>query len=82
MTYGPDTRPAHDAKVAARRSRLLKGIQYYREEFGYSPTVRELQQVAEVKSTSTVLLDLRWLKDQGLVTWTERVHRSFRVVEQ
>lgn len=81
MTYGPDTRPIHDEQVALRRRRILAGINHYKQEFGYSPTVRELQQVAQVKSTSTVMLDLQWLRDHGMVTWTENVHRSFRVIE-
>lgn len=82
MTYGPYTKPVHDAEVAARRRRLLYGIRSFREEFGYSPTIRELQTVTEVKSTSTVLLDLRWLRDHGKVTWIDGAQRTLREIEE
>lgn len=77
-----ETRELHDEHVALRRGMLVQGIKYYQQQFGYSPTVRELQQVVEVNSTSTVLGDLRWLRSHGMITWTPKTARTLRVLQE
>lgn len=82
MTMSEEAQELHDEHVALRRGMLVKGIKYYQQQFGYSPTVRELQQVVEVQSTSTVLEDLRWLRSRGMVTWTPKTARTLRVLKE
>ncbi len=79
---GEEAQELHDEHVALRRGMLVKAIKYYQQQFGYSPTVRELQQVVEVQSTSTVLEDLRWLRSRGMVTWTPKTARTLRVLKE
>lgn len=82
MTMSEETRELHEEHVALRRGQLVRGITYYQKQFGYSPTVRELQEVVQVNSTSTVLEDLRWLRSHGMITWTPKTARTLRVLKE
>jgi len=54
-------------KSEQRRKDILEFMKKTLEEKGYSPTVREICQALNIKSTSTVHGDIKALVDQGLV---------------
>ena len=49
------------------QQRILEYIENYREENGYPPSVREIGQAVDLKSTSTVHGHLNRLEKKGLL---------------
>ena len=53
------------------RERLLQYLILYRENHGYSPSIREMAAAVGVRSTCTISQHLTCLEDEGLISHTE-----------
>ena len=65
-----------------REEKLIKVMDYIRkfqEENGYTPSVREIGQECNIKSTATVHTYLERLRDKGYLSKTDRKKRSVTI---
>lgn len=62
-----------------KRDGILEVIETLTNASGKAPSIREIAEVADV-SIATLHLYLTKMKEEGLISWTERHHRSLRVV--
>lgn len=74
MRYNPNQRRRWTSP-AVRREAVLAYVNEHRDEYGYSPSVRDIAQKMNV-SVSTAHGDLRELEEEGLVTRVNRLGRS------
>lgn len=63
-----------------RSDELLNIINEFRTTYGYSPTVRELQERLGLRSMGTIHRRLVALRDEGLVEWEPKRYRTIRTV--
>ncbi|MCG8540945.1 MAG: hypothetical protein MJA82_13545 [Clostridia bacterium] len=59
---------------------LYKAIKNYYQSNGYSPTIRELQEMCNYKSTSTVYVHLKTLERAEYIEMGERKSRSIKIL--
>lgn len=59
---------------------LYKSIKKYHESNGYSPTIRELREICDYKSTSTVYEHLKVLERAEYIVMGERKSRSIKIL--
>lgn len=64
-----------------RQQEMFNLIKYFIQMNGYSPTVRELASLMNLKSVSTVHAHLEKLRNKNLVTWIDKTPRTIRIVE-
>jgi len=67
-------------ELSARQRRILKFIDRYTIENGYPPTIREIGDATETKSTSVVNYNLNKLVDEGYLDREKRVSRGVRLI--
>ena len=67
-----------DAK--ATDDEIVGFIRGYREEMGFSPSVRDIVSGLGYRSTGSVKHRLERLRDEGRVTYVDRVARTLREV--
>ena len=68
MAKGVYERKSHPCPT---RDKLLQFIILFREDHGYSPTIREMAAAVGVRSTCTISQHLVFLEENGLITHTE-----------
>lgn len=56
-------------------------IQVYIDEFGYSPTVREIGAAMEIQSTATVFKYLNRLQEKGRLKWQPKKARTIHLMD-
>ena len=61
------------------RERILEAINTYINEHQYPPTMREVCEMVELKSTATVHRHIEILKERGLLETDEKHMRALRV---
>jgi repressor LexA len=59
---------------------LLNAIKDYINEWGYSPTIRELCQITNKKSPGTIVPMLKRLKRDGYIDYEYNRNRTIRVI--
>lgn len=64
-----------------RQQEMFNLIKYFIEMNKYSPTVRELALLMDLKSLSTAHAHLEKLRDKNLITWNPKQPRTIRLVE-
>lgn len=64
-----------------RQQEMFNIIKHFIQMNGYSPSVRELALLMNLKSLSTVHAHLEKLKDKNLITWNPKTPRTIRVIE-
>lgn len=64
------------------REKVYKIVKKYIKENGYSPTVREIQQLIGLKSVATVAGHLDMLQKQGYITRISGASRTIRINEE
>ena len=74
---GPPPRPQSD-----RREAIVAFVKQYTATHGYSPTMREVGAATGLASPSSVHSQLHILREDGRVTFSEKIARSLRVVEK
>lgn len=69
-------------KLTVKQRAVLEAILTYTKENKYPPSVRELADMVNLKSSSTVHGYLHRLKMHGLIAWEPGSPRTLRVVDQ
>ncbi len=67
--------------LSERHRKILEFLTRFQEENGYSPSIREIGDSINVKSTSLVDYYLTQLEQMGFISRDNRVSRSIRVLE-
>lgn len=62
--------------MKATDEQILDMIARYVSEHGYSPSMRDVAEMAGLKSTSSIHRRLRLLRDAGKLTFDDRISRS------
>lgn len=60
---------------------ILEAIRRYRNEHGYSPSMREVGASVGIKSPSAIKYRLGRLRQLGLVSYEDGMPRTLKVVE-
>lgn len=68
--------------LVATDEQILDFIEAYCIDHGYSPNYREVMRGVGLKSPATIRWRLSRLRDEGKVTYSERIPRTLRVVKQ
>jgi SOS-response transcriptional repressor LexA len=67
-------------KLTDKEKQILKAIINYIDKNEISPTVREIADITQIKSTSTVQGHLEKLKNKGYIGRRETMPRTIRVL--
>ena len=68
--------------LTKKQTQLLECINYFIKKNGYSPTIRELGEILELKSTATVHTHLQHLVEKGYITYIPNASRTIRVIKE
>ena len=68
-------------ELTKKQEVLLNTIKDYINEWGYSPTIRELCRITRKKSPATVSVMLKRLKDAGYIDYSYNCNRTIRVLD-
>ena len=68
--------------LTKRQAEVLQAIRNCITEHGYSPTVRELATILEVRSTSGIFKHLKSLERKGLIAQEEKKARSIELLNE
>lgn len=68
-------------ELSKKQMELYQAIGTFIEHNGYSPTIRELNEITNIKSTSTTFTKLKQLKKKGYITYAENKSRTIRILK-
>jgi repressor LexA len=60
---------------------VYKAIKKYMDQYGYSPSVRDLCELTNLNSPATVHNHLQKLKEFGYIMYTENKSRTIRILK-
>ena len=66
--------------LTVKQAKVLEAVQNYQDEYGYSPTVRELADVFGQSSTAGIHKILKVLREKGYLTKADGKSRSLNLV--
>ena len=69
-------------QLTIRQKNMLQYINNYVETKNYPPSMREIGEAVELKSSSTVKGHLDRLKARGYVTWEDGKPRTLRLTQK
>jgi SOS-response transcriptional repressor LexA len=67
-------------KLTKRQSEVLMTIVQYMEKHPYPPTIKEIGEVLNISSTSTVFGHLEKLRQAGYITWEFGKPRTLKIL--
>ena len=67
-------------KITKRQQAVLDGIVEYQKMHGFAPSIRELCEICNLSSTSTVAAHLKSLEDKGYIKRKEDAPRAIAVL--
>ena len=67
--------------LSERHRKIMEFLTKFQESNGYSPSIRQIGDSIDVKSTSLVDYYLTQLQDMGLIEREDRISRSIRVIQ-
>ncbi len=65
-----------------RQEKILTYIRDFKEEYNYSPSIRDIQAALTISSTSVVDYNLKELVKRGLIRRARNVSRTIELIEQ
>lgn len=68
--------------LTSKQQRVLITVSNYVNEHGYPPAIRDLGEILNLRSSSTVKGYLDKLKKEGYVTWEEGRPRTLRILDR
>jgi repressor LexA len=69
-------------KLSDRQRRMLDFIEYFSDESGYPPSIREIGKAVGISSTSVVNYNLNRLVEEGYLSRDQNVSRGIRLTEK
>ena len=67
--------------LTKHQEKILNIIKDFINKNGYSPTVREIGKISDLKSTSTVKTYLDILYIKGYITYIPKLSRTIKIIE-
>ena len=67
--------------ITGKQMKLYDIIKNFIDENGYAPTIRELNKLTHIKSTSTTHSKLTQLKKKGYITYVEGKSRTIKILK-
>lgn len=71
-----------DSHVTPQGRRILAFVNGFIAEYGYSPTVREIQAHLGLASPATPHRHLEVLRERGFITWRADTYRTFVLTDK
>ena len=68
-------------KLSNKQKELYSVIKDFITTNGYAPTIRELNIITDIKSTSTTFSKLKQLKKKGYITYLDNKSRTIRILK-
>ena len=68
--------------LTEKQEEVFKAIKDYIQEYGYSPTIRELCSITGRKSSGTIHASLKILKRKGYIDYVYNRNRTIRVLNE
>ncbi|MER2057320.1 MAG: transcriptional regulator [Niallia sp.] len=69
-------------KLTQKQQNVLNALEVYINKNGYPPSYRQLADIVNLKSSSTVSMYLLKLKSAGYVTWEEGCPRTLSIIKK
>lgn len=67
--------------MTEKQEQLYKIIKEFIKKNGYAPTVRELNEITNIKSPATTFAKLIQLKKKGYITYVEGKARTIKILK-
>lgn len=67
-------------QLSERQRKIVRFMEQYHERFGYPPTIREIGDATDIRSTSVVNYNLNKLVSAGYLQRSDKVSRGLRLV--
>lgn len=67
-------------RLTEKQEKLFNAIKEYIKEHDYSPSIRDLCKMVNVKSSATVFVSLKILKRKGYIDYEEMARRTIKVL--
>ena len=67
--------------MTEKQEKIYNAIKSFISEFGYAPTVREIGEIVNLKSPSSVHEHLLALEEKGYITQLKGKSRTIRIVK-
>ena len=68
--------------LTEKQAEIFKAIKDYIQEYGYSPTIRELCSITGRKSSGTIHASLKILKRKGYIDYVYNRNRTIRILNE
>ena len=68
--------------LTVKQKRILEIIKKFIDEKGYSPTVREITELANLNSPATIQTYLKILKEKGYIIYEKEKSRTIRIINE
>lgn len=68
--------------LTEKKYKLVTIIDNFINEFGYSPSIRELCELYDCNSSATMYWHLKELRDYGLIDFQDGKSRTIRVIDK
>ena len=69
-------------KLTEKQEELLYCIKSYINSYGFSPSIRELQEMMNKKSTSTIKQGLDILRKKGYINFQDHKVRTIKILNE
>lgn len=67
--------------MTKKQENIYNIIKKFIEDKGYAPSIREIAQASNLRSSSTVFSYLKKLKEKGYITFEENKPRTIRILK-
>lgn len=67
--------------ISNRNMIVYNAIKKYMDQYGYSPSVRDICNITQLNSPASVHGHLKRLKEFGYITFTENKSRTIRIIK-
>lgn len=68
-------------ELSKKQMELYQAIGTFIDKNGYPPTIRELNEITNISSTSTTFAKLLQLKKKGYITYAENKSRTIKLLK-
>lgn len=69
-------------KLTPKQTQVYLAIKGFTNKYGYSPSIREICTMCEIKNPSVVLSHLKKAKKKGYITYEERKMRTVKILKE
>ena len=70
-----------NSELTKKQEKLYLAIKNFIEKNGYAPTIREINEIINIKSTSTTFYKLLQLQKKGYITYVNGKSRTIKLLK-